>query len=309
MTIVPRPFPAHLVQPVGFGSSGYSFAQVIGSELLANPDMNWATGVLTSWTVQNSSSSVTEVAPGGGAGTGAARMQASAGGVYPRVSQTIASLVAGDLLQVEVDCSAFTNGQVDWYALVSNWGFQIKVTAAGVYRTIGVAPQSGGSGFLYGISTTLDMVINRLSMKRITPTPVVVATANTDNRLYFTPPASPLRAEAISLFSRRVDNNDYLELRLERNAANTDWDLRLHRVVAGVQTNNIMTAATSIGSANGIRLHCSGDTVTAHTTADGGGNWTSRGSNTSALNHTAATEVLPVCTESFTVQNLETLPL
>jgi hypothetical protein len=298
---------------LGIGGAGadYVFTQGLGAELLANPDFNWSAGSLTSWTVQNNgSSSVTEVAAGGGAGTGAARLLlTSGGGVYPRVSQVIASLVAGDLLHMEADVSAFTSGQVDFYSVASNWGFTLNLTASGLYRGIGVAPQTGGSAFLYGISTALDMVVNSLSLKKITPNAVLTVTANTDNRLYFTLPASPLRGDAICLHCRRVDNNDYLELRLVRNAANTNWDLRLHRVVGGVQTNNIITAVTSVGNVNGIRLHCSGNTVTAHTTDNSGGSWTSRGSSTDAANHPTGTGLLPIYTSAFSPQRLEVIPL
>lgn len=296
---------------IGGAAADYVFTQALGAELLTNPDMNWAASSLTGWTVQNNGfSSVTEVASNGGAGTGAARMLlTSGGGVYPRVVQTVASLVAGDLVHLEADCSAFTSGQVDFYALVTNWGFQLRLTAAGLYRGVGIAPQSGGSAFLYGISTALDMVVNSLSLKRITPNQVRTVTANTDNRLYFTLPASPRRGDAICLHNRRVDNNDYIELRLERNATDTDWNLSLHRVVSGSQTNNIMTAVTSVGSVNGIRLHCSGNTVTAYTTADNGNNWTSRGSSNNAANHPTGTGLLPFYTEAFSPQRLEVIPL
>lgn len=310
-SVWPPTWPGDEAALLGAAGGGYAFTQSLGAELLTNPDLNWSGATLTGWTIQNNGfSSVTEVAPGGGAGSGAARLLlTSGGGVYPRVSQIVSSLVAGDLVEIEADCSAFTSGQADFYALVTNWGFQIAATAAGEYRTIGVAPQSGGSAFLYGISTALDMVFNRVSLKRITPSSVLAINANSDNRLLFNLPASPIRAEAISLFARRIDASNYLELRLQRNAGNTDWDLRLHRVVAGSQTNNIITAVTSVGNVNGLRLECNGNTVTAYTTADGGANWTSRGNNTNAANHPTGTGLLPVYTRTFTPLQMTSTPL
>lgn len=283
------------------------FLQSLGNELLLNGDMNWATGVLTSWTVSNSSSSVTEVAPGGGAGTGAARLQASAGGVYPRVSQIVGSLVAGEWVEVYVNCSAFTSGQVDFYSTVSNWGWQIPVTAAGEYRSVG--PVSQTPAYLYGISTVLDMVFDRLSLRKLNLNELTVVTANSDNRFYFSLPASPLRSESVSLLNRRIDASNYLELRLVRNAANTNWDLRTHRVTAGVQTSNIITAVTSVGDVNGLRMECNGNTITIYTTTDGGGNWTSRGTNTNAANHPTGTGLLPVYVSTVIPSRVEAIPL
>lgn len=285
------------------------FIQALGSELLLNPDMNWAASALTSWTVQNNgSSSVTEVAPAGGAGTGAARMLlTSGGGVYPRVSQILASLSAGEWVEVEAVCSAFTSGQVDWYSTVSNWGWQISVTAAGTYRSVG--PVSQTPAYLYGISAALDMVFDRLSVKKLALNDVTTVTANSDNRFYFSLPTSPVRAESISLLSRRIDASNYLELRLIRNAANTNWDLRAHRVVAGVQTSNFITAVTSVGDVNGLRMECNGNAVTIYTTADGGQNWTSRGTNTNAANHPTGTGLLPVYVSTATPVRVEVIPL
>lgn len=312
LSLWPTPWPLDETLPLGGGGGGgYAFTQVLGPELLTNPDLNWSGATLTGWTIQNNGfSSVTEVAPGGGAGSGAARLLlTSGGGVYPRVSQTIASLVSGDLVEIEADCSAFTSGQADFYALVTNWGYQLQVTAAGEYRTVGVVPQTGGTAFLYGISTALDMVFTRVSLKVITPSSVLTIAANSDNRLLFDLPASPIRGEAISLFARRIDASNYLELRLQRNAANSDWDLRLHRVVAGSQTNNIITAVTSVGNVNGIRLECNGNAVTAHTSTDGGANWTSRGTSTNAANHPTGTGLLPVYTRTFSPRQMTSTPL
>jgi len=283
------------------------FLQSLGNELLLNGDLNWAASALTSWTVQNSSSSVTEVAPGGGAGTGAARLQASAGGVYPRVSQIVASLAAGEWVEAYANCSAFTNGQVDFYSTVSNWGWQIPITAAGEYRSVG--PVSQTPAYLYGISTTLDMVFDRLSLRKLTLNELTVVTANSDNRFYFSLPASPLRSESVSLLNRRIDASNYLELRLIRNAANTNWDLRIHRVTAGAQTSNIITAVTSVGDVNGLRMECNGNTITVYTTTDGGGNWTNRGTNTNAANHPTGTGLLPVYVSTVIPSRVEVIPL
>lgn len=292
------------------GLSIATFTQSLGSELIANNAFStWAAGSPSSWTVQNNaSSSVTEVAAGGGAGTGAARLAlTSGGGVYPRVSQVIGSLTAGEWVEAQAVCSAFTSGQVDWYSTVSNWGWQISVTAATTYSTIG--PVSQTPAYLYGISTALNMVFDSVSLRRFTLNPVSVTAANADNRFYFTLPGSPVRGEAVSLINRRVDASNYIELRLVRNAGNTDWDLRCHRVVAGVQTNNIITAVTSIGTVNGVRLECSGNTITAYTTTNSGGSWTSRGTNTNAANHATGTGVLPVYSSTITPVRLDSFPL
>lgn len=287
-----------------------TFTQSLGSELIANNLFStWAAGSPSSWTVSNNGfSSVTEVAAGGGVGTGAARLVlTSGGGVFPRLSQST-TLAQGAFVEAQAVCSAFTSGRADWYSTASNFGWQIIAQAAATFTTVGFSPILNSNAFLYGNATSLDLVFDSVSLRQITPNATTVTAANADNRFYFTLPGSPVRGETISLLNRYSAGN-WIELRLVRNAGNTDWDLRVNRVTSFAQTNDIITAVTSVGTVNGIRLEGNGNTITVYTTTNSGGSWTSRGTNTNAANHPTGTGLLPVYSSTITPVRLDSIPL
>ncbi len=79
------------------------------------------------------------------------------------------------------------------------------------------------------------------------------------------------------------------------------WDITLFSVATHTRTSRI--AATNIGATNGIRINANGSNWTLQTTADGGANWTSRGTVSNATYNTA-TGVNVLWTSGFTAGNL-----
>lgn len=271
------------------GFSQVSSAQALGSELVANNEFStWAATLPSSWNVTASGgSSVSEVAPGGGAGTGAARLQSPTTAVQPRMDQLLTGVSAGDIVEARVLCSAFTGGQADWYSIVTGLGWQISVNAAAEFVTLNTLAQT--PAYLFGITTGLDLVIDRVSLRRLTTDPVQSLTPNGEATFLFSIP-SPLRGETAEIRFRRQDALNYFAVRCFRNAANTAYTLTLLRVLAGVQTTLI--AGQNIGaSVAGIRARFNGSTLQMFSSADGT-SWTQRGTDVTDTNHAAATGAL-----------------
>lgn len=273
------------------GFSQVSSAQALGAELIANNEFStWSVGLPSNWNVSaTGGSSVTEVAPGGGAGNGAARLQSPTTAVQPRLDQVLAGVSAGDIVEARILCSAFTSGQADFYSVASALGWTISVTAAAEFVTVNTLSQT--PAYLFGISTALDLVIDRVSLRRLTTDPVQTLTPNGEATFLYSI-GTPLRGETAEIRFRRQDALNYFAVRCFRNAANTAYTATLLRVLAGVQTTLI--AGQNLGATvAGIRARFNGSTLQMFSTADGT-SWTQRGTDITDTNLQTATGTLAV---------------
>lgn len=253
-----------------------TFYQYLSTEN-TNPDFtSWSGGNPTGWTViyqDPPNYTVTESAPDGNPGTGAALFYRN-GPNSLRIEQTIKagawyefdtvrSYTSGGMTTI-MDMTS--GGTVQWYNDTNSLHL-IRISAPPVRYYV-----SGGPG-----SVALDRLSYRLiNLDRQYSTP-----ADGTYQFFFTLPGSPRQYEAAHLWYRgALGDLNYWDAYIYRNYENTQWSFALSSVSAGVATNYINLGTS--GTPNGIRVVTSGDTHTVYTSTDNGANWTSRGSVTNS---------------------------
>lgn len=285
-----------------------SFNQSFGAELLTNGNFSaWSGNDPTGWTVVGevgADPAVSEVASGGGAGTGAARLLSSATNSAPTVRQNI--LIAG-FYEFEVDLSARTSGSLELIAVDAN--FVRTYSSVGIRRAIGRI-NSSGNFVLRGSTAPNDFTINNAVAKRITLGEERTITADAINDLYYTLPTSPIAGQEIHLIYRIEatgdEQFDCWDLYIRRNDGNTNWDLRLDSISAGTITNR--TNVTSIGNTDGIRVICEGSAHLCYSRATGTNTWVRRGAEASVSHLNTATLANVLYSEGFTVTRFMSWP-
>lgn len=276
--------------------------QSLGAELLTNGDFSaWTGDDPNGWAVVNESGSdpaVSQVAPDGSAGTGAARFYSSAT-TGLAIWQNLSG--ANNYVEDAVVISAYTQGGVRSEA-PRNGVTSSPYASTGHFRRLVYSPSI--STYETQLIGTLpcDVVVNTVSLKNVNMnTSLTAPSANMVISQYYTLPGSPLVGDQLWVMTRISDfaaGNYWLTL-LEHTG--TQWNITLFSVASHTRTSRI--AATNIGTSNGLRINMNADSITLETTANGGANWTSRGSVTNNTYQTA-TGVNAMWTSSVTIGNL-----
>lgn len=248
--------------------------QTLGAELVTNGNFAaWTADNPNSWTIAGEVASdpmVNEVGAGegqGGAGTGKANFYSSATANAPTATQTI--LAVGSAYEVAVTVDTVAAGSIDAQDGSANMSYQLITT--GAKKFLGRATSTG---FRFRGRSGGNVTIDDASVKLITPAAFQVATADGAFELALTLPGAPTAGQDIWLLYRVQDASNYWMASLRRNDANTQWDVRLDSVVAGVITNRIATV-TNVGTIDTLRIRAIG---LAHVLETGvGGVYTHRG--------------------------------
>lgn len=277
-------------------------AQSLGAELVTNGNFSaWTSDDPDGWTVVGESGSgpaVSQVAPGGGVGTGAARFYSSATTNNPVIRQ---SVIGVQCCEETLVISAYTSGAVRSEAQ-QNANTSPNRTAVGTYRRV-VHNASLTLVELQTISSPpIDYVVDDYSLKGISQNAQLTApSANMRIMQYYALPGSPVADDSVWLMPR-ISNfaagNYWLALLVYTGS---QWDINLYSVATFVRTSHI--AATNIGATNGIRVTMANDAIELETTANGGALWTSRGTATNSTYQTT-TGVNALWTSSVTIGNL-----
>lgn len=155
--------------------------------------------------------------------------------------------------------------------------------------------------FQFGNTNGNLVWLDDLSVKKLTANAQLTApSANMRITQYYTLPGSPEINTSVWVMPRISDfaaGNYWLAL-LEYAG---QWNITLFSVATHTRTSRI--AAVNIGTTNGLRVTADGDDWTLETTANGGTNWTSRGT-VSNNTYNAATGVNVLWASSFTIGNL-----
>lgn len=258
-------------------------AQSIGSEILTNGDFS---NGITSWTLAANSGSdptITATAADGSAGTGGAKYFASAA-TFVQLRQAVGSV--GTYYESAAACTAYTAGSVDVLWLGSTPFLTPSITGLGTVRGISrcsqaeVRPQAGGAA--------INLVLDYLSVKPITlNTERVAPNANMDISYLFTLPASPVKGDSVWLLGRisSFSSGNYWLVFLEYTG--TQWNVTLYSVASHTRTSQ--KSASNVGAVNGLRFYANGTTIRMYTTANGGANWTQRGTDLTSSTYQSAT--------------------
>lgn len=275
-------------------------AQSLGAELLNNGTFAvWTGDNPDGWLLAGESGSdpmVTQVAADGSAGTGAARLYKSSSDSLPYIRQVVQTV--GAFYEYRVVISAYTSGAVnvtDFNAITSAYN------AAGTYSSIFRA--AGTSLGIVAAGLAGDFVVDSASDKLITlNTQLTAPSAGMRLDWLYTLPVAPLVGSAIWLCPRISDftAGNYWAVKLVYTG--TQWNINLYSVATHTATSRI--AATNIGATDGIRINMNGDSISLYTTADGGTNWTQRGSTISNSTYNTATGVNALWTSDVTPGNL-----
>lgn len=282
-------------------------SQSLGAELLTNPSFTaWTTDNPDGWTVGGESGSdpmVTQVASGGGAGTGAARMYASASSNQPTLTQNV--LVASSYYEAEATLSA-SNSAV---FLRLGSGGQQTLSNATVATTAHVQGRANNTNFVIIPSVSAnDITIDAVTVKLLTPnTELTALSANMRIDQFFTLPGSPMPGECIRLFSRisSYASGNYWQVWL-RYTVGSNWEIDLYSVASHTPTSRINVSGLS--APNGIRVNMNGDDISLYTTTNGGTNWTQRGTTISNALYNTATGVNAMWSNRVTIGNLVYAP-
>jgi hypothetical protein len=144
-----------------------------------------------------------------------------------------------------------------------------------------------------------DGAVDNIVEKEVTLNVQLTApTANMKLDLLYTLPGTPLAGSQVWVCPRISDwvTGNYWAAKLVYDGA--AWNINLYSVATHTPTSRI--AATNIGASNGIRVNMNGDSISLWTTADGGANWSQRGSTISNSTYNTATGVNALWTSDFT---------
>jgi hypothetical protein len=137
-----------------------------------------------------------------------------------------------------------------------------------------------------GQAATRFVEYDDTSYSLITPNAQLAApSANMRLTQFYTLPGSPALGEQIRLYSRISDFalGNFWQVFLRWTGS--QWDINLYSVATFTRTSRI--AASNIGATNGVRVNMNGTALELFTTANGGTDWTSRGTFTSSTYQTA----------------------
>lgn len=280
--------------------------QSLGAELLTNPSMNWSGGALSGYTLASGTvggdPGISEVAAGGGAGTGAVKFTSTASNDSPKLSEAV--LVSGSWYEIYINMSARTaSGGRYIVGSASSLGLTLNVAA----EQVEVLRATGTSLEFRGVAAPLDFVIDAMSAKLLTPdTEITVPSADMNMTQLYTLPGTPKRGQNILLMPRisSFASGNYWLVLLQRVV--TQWDIYLYSVAAHARTSR--TSAGNIGTTNGIQVNMNGDSISLYTTADGGGNWTQRGTTVTNSLYNTATGVNVMAASEITLGQLTYAP-
>jgi hypothetical protein len=281
-------------------------AQTLGAELLTNGNFaSWTTDNPDSWSITGEVASdpmITQVAPGGGAGTGAARIVSSATAAQPAMSQSV--MVAGSYYEFSLNIDTRVSGSVRMFD-VTNATLGFIGSSTGIKRVIGRAVSA--TVRIRGETTPVDVTVDDASVKLLTLNPQLTApSANMRLDLFYTLPVSPVQGDQVWVLPRISDfsSGNYWLALLEYTG--TQWNVTLFSVASHTRTSH--TSAGNIGTTNGIRINCNGDTLKLYTTANSGGLWTQHGSDVTNSTYNTATSVNALWVSTITPGNLVYAP-
>lgn len=123
-------------------------------------------------------------------------------------------------------------------------------------------------------------------------------------KLFYTLPVSPIAGDQIWLMPRisNFASGNYLLALLQYTG--TQWKLTLCVVSTDTRAAASITA-NNVGVTNGLAVVCDGDDISLETTADGGDNWTVRGTPATIATYNTAQDVNAMWTEGITPGRLE----
>lgn len=284
-----------------------TFTQSLGPELLTNGDFSaWTGDNPDGWTVGGEAGSdpmVTQVAPGGGAGTGAARFYASTATPNPNLTQV--KLTTTAIHELYVTVSARVSGTVQWN---DNWAGGFSITDQSTVSTRhALARPKGTTLLLLTSSDAHDIVVDQVSAKALSLNAVQTATADGIFDFEFTVPVSPIQGQSIHLLYRIEAAGDEMydcwDAYLERYAS--DWTFKLDSISAGTRTNRISVTGIT-GSPDTIRVICEGSLHDCYTKT--GTTWTKRGSQVSVSHLNTSTLINTVYSSAATAGRLTAWP-
>lgn len=264
--------------------------QSIGSELVTNGDFSaWASNDPSSWTVNSEivNQTVSESASDGSAGNGSARFVKTTGNSsVPSVTQNLGA--TGNIYEIGFNLTANAGGSTLFLDNATG-DFTVNPVTVGMKRTIQRFTSAARIRIGAFSTANADFVIDDVTTKRITLATAQVAAADSVFHLEYTLPASPVAGQTIYLFYRTSAVGEELlngwAAYIRRNDVNTNWDIRLDSIVAGVATNRINF--TGIGATDAMCIITQGnnhDFYSRFTTT-----WTKRGSTISNATFATAT--------------------
>lgn len=279
-------------------------AQTVGpGELLVNGNFAaWTGDNPDNWTVTGESGSdpmVTQVAPDGSAGVGAAKFCSSATNLQPRMYQTV--LTVGSYYEQRATITAHTAGSVDigdGVGLIARSGAGVKINLlrAGSTSSMVRAGSNAPINFVVDDATTKLITYN---VQLASPSP------NATLAWFFTLPGTPLPGTAIWGYFR-VDSFALGNFwKWELTYTGSQWNMILYSVATFTKTAQV--TANNIGACNGVQIIAADTAIEIKTTTDGGANYTSRGSVVSATYQTA-TGVNVIWTSDVTMGLLSCIP-
>lgn len=282
-----------------------SFTQALGSEIITNGSapILFTGDNPNSWTVTGESAGVrevTEVASGGGAGTGAMRLFTTDATLL-----SIRQACAAQYLEYDVTISAVSGNGIQW----GNSGlsyFAVTKTVTGRFR--GIAINQGNDVFIRPLASNGNATLDSISYKALTLNNAVTMPADALIDYIFSLPASPVAGDDIHCLYRIEATGDELvdcwDAYLKRNDANSAWDARLDSIAARTRTNRI--AVTGVGTPGAIRVSVTGNDHRMFTEASGA--WTQRGGTVTNSSFASATLANTMATSNFTETRLAIYP-
>lgn len=240
-------------------------AQSLGAELLTNggfdSDTVWTKG--TGWSIAAGVATKT-------AGSGSSLSQNTAVG-------------AESLNETGFTISGHTGGSVSPF--VGSGGGGSAVSANGTTRQL--VRQGGTTTYALSASSFFAGNVDSATLKTVAPNAQLTApSANMRLSAFYTLPASPVQGDQVWLVPRISDFSagNYWLVLLEYTGS--QWNITVYSVASHTRVSRI--TASNIGATDGIRVTMNGTAIALETTADGGDNWTPRG--TPATNSTYQTE-------------------
>lgn len=284
----------------GGGAGVYTPTLTYGAELLTNGNFSaWTGDNPDGWTVVNESGSdpmVTQVASGGGAGSGAARLYASTA-INIAIQQAGIATV-GNYYETAINVTAFTGGRLDPVYTATASFLTPTATSVRNVRAVSRAAATGIS-LQMGGSAPRDLVVDSVSFKALTLSPEKTApAANMDVTFLYTLPASPLAGDSVWLPARisSFSSGNYWLVFLEYTGS--QWNVYLYSVTSHARTQQ--KTASNVGTTNGLRFYANGTTIRMYTTANGGGSWTQRDTDLTSSTYQSSTGYNVIAGSQFT---------